>query len=215
MPGASKERIYLSLFSRIFDGEYGENTRLKEEELAREFGVSRTPIREVLRQLEQDGVVQLVPHRGASVNPFTADDVEELYEIRKKLEVLALEFAVPGIKLQTLRELKAMIEAITDSCSPERVAEIDRSLHNYIISSSGKPRLSNLLGQVMRLMERFQYIGSTHTSASDQRLACQDHLELIEAMMRRDRETATAVLANHIERSKQLAVSFLFIHQKR
>jgi len=215
MARALKERIYTSLFNRIFDGNYGDNTRLKEEDLAREFGVSRTPIREVLQQLDQDGMVRLLPNRGATVKALTPDDVEELYEIRKKLEVLALEFGVSTMNLQTLSDIRARFESIGQSSNPEEIADIDEAMHSHIITSSGKPRLIKMLEQVMRLMQRFLYIGFADTSGNERRLATQEHLDLIEALMLRDRVKAARLLESHVERSKKLAISFLFMHQHR
>ena len=215
MPRSNKDRIYTLLFNRIFDGEYGNNTRLKEEDLAREFGVSRTPIREVLQQLDQDGMLQLLPNRGATVKSLTADDVEELYEIRKKLEILALEFSVSSMNLQELSSLRVAMENSAASSDPEEIAEADKNIHSYLITASGKPRLVKMLDQVMRLMQRFLYIGFTDTSGNDRKLAIEEHLELIGALMHRDQARAAEILENHIDRSKKLAISFLVMHQKR
>ena len=75
--------IYSILFDKIIAGDYPVNTRLKEEDLSAEFKTSRTPVRAVLQQLEQDGLVQISPNKGAKVLPFSADEIEEIYEIRK------------------------------------------------------------------------------------------------------------------------------------
>ena len=89
--GDNPRRMYRTVFDRIVHGRYGPDTWLREGALANEFGLSRTPVREALRQLEQDGLLEIIPNRGARVFGFTADELEQLYEIRLSLELLALE----------------------------------------------------------------------------------------------------------------------------
>ncbi|MBN1835544.1 MAG: GntR family transcriptional regulator [Spirochaetales bacterium] len=202
-----KERIYIELFNRIFDGRYESQTRLKEAELAGEFGVSRTPIREVLQQLAKDGMVQILPNRGAVVHSLTADDIEEIYEIRRQLELLALEFAVPAMSLRRLAELRSRVEA--DLAHPDREAESnsDNDLHLYIILASNRPRLINMLSQLLRLIHRFRYLG--FGDPREARRATREHLQLIDALIERDLAKAKAVLNEHVDNSKRLAISIL------
>ena len=86
--------IYNTLFERIISGEYKTETILKEEELAKEFKVSRTPVRDALKLLEFDGLIKIQPKKGNLVLGFSIDDAEEIYDIRKALEVLALKKAI-------------------------------------------------------------------------------------------------------------------------
>ena len=91
------EEIYTALFDRIINNKFPANSWLKEDKLAEDYDVSRTPVREVLRILEQDGLVQIIPNRGARVFGFTIDDLEDIFEIRRVLESLAMEHAVPSL----------------------------------------------------------------------------------------------------------------------
>jgi DNA-binding GntR family transcriptional regulator len=105
-----KARLYADIVRNIVDGEYVPGCRLIEGDLAKAFKTSRTPVREVLFALEKDGLVERIPARGARVAPFGADDVEEIYEIRKVLECLCVRSAGRNLKLAQLIELERRLE---------------------------------------------------------------------------------------------------------
>jgi DNA-binding GntR family transcriptional regulator len=191
---------YTTLFDRIIHGVYPANTRLKEDELAEEFKVSRTPIRETLRLLQQDGLIEILPNRGARVYGFTVDDLEDLYEIRRVLEVLALDFAASSMSISGLVELRESIEAIKDLDDAKKHAELDAKLHGYIIESSRRRRLISMLNQLFHLLQTFRELGFRDMQV--QKSTYGEHLELIDALSVRDISRAKEVLARHITNSK-------------
>lgn len=196
----SSAAVYSQLFDRILSGRYVPDAWLKEVTLAREFRVSRTPIREALRELEQDGLVRLTPHCGAAVVPFTADAVEEVYDIRKALEMLALECAVRRLNLQALAELRRQVTALAHSTNVERHAALDERIHGYIVETCQRPRLTALLQQQYRLMQCFRYLGFRRKGVIAR--TTEEHGRLLDALMRRDAVAARAELARHIESTK-------------
>lgn len=204
----TKEDIAKVLFDRIYEGFYHPGSRLKELELAAEFGTSRTPIREVLQHLARLRLVQVIPNKGAEVIGLTVDDVAELYEIRQALELLALEAALPNLRLQDLRGFRARIQATEPRGDPQEISVLDNELHAYIIKASRKPRLEEIVLQLLRLIERFRYVAFRDPAGVER--ANREHLELIDALFRRDLGRARAVLADHLEKSKMVAISFLF-----
>jgi DNA-binding GntR family transcriptional regulator len=204
----AKEDITKVLFDRIYEGFYHSGSRLKELELAAEFGTSRTPIREVLQHLARLRLVQVIPNKGAEVIGLTVDDVAELYEIRKSLELLALEAALPNLRLQDLSEYRVRIQAIEPHGDPQEISDLDNELHGYIIKASHKPRLEEIVLQLLQLIERFRYV-AFHDPAGVER-SNREHLELLDALFRRDLDRARAVLADHLEKSKMVAISYLF-----
>jgi len=208
MGSFSKNQIYSTIFTSIVEGNYKRNERLKEAQLAKDFGVSRTPIREVLQQLAQDGMVEIIPNRGAIVKPLTPDDIEEIYEIRKHLELLALDFAIHRLNLDRLSELKERITSIPEIDNFKEASESDRELHRYIIESSHKKRLINMVNQLLRLMQHFRYIGF-HDPEITKRVTG-EHLELIDALILRDLGKAKMLLADHLENSKKATLHFIF-----
>jgi len=199
--------IYAVLFDRIVSGDYPPNARLKEEELAQQFNVSRTPIRVTLRQLEQDGLVEILPKRGARVVGFSVDDVEEVYDIRKSLEIQALKTSASHLNIQGLLEIRAKLQEVSRIDDEKVHEEIDARVHNYIIQASGKRRLISILNQMFRLIQRFRELGFEDPALRVS--AYEAHLALIDAICLRDVNKAAEILADHIEQSKQHAVSLI------
>ena len=204
---AQMPQIYAVLFDRIVSGEYPSNTRLKEEELADQFGVSRTPIRLTLRQLEQDGLIEILPNRGARVVGFTVDDVEEVYDIRKSLEIQALKTSAPHLNIQGLLEIRTKLQEVSRINDEKVHEEIDAQVHNYFIQASGKRRLISILNQMFRLIQRFRELGFEDLNLRES--AYEAHLALIDAICLRDVNKAVEILADHIEQSKLHAVSLI------
>lgn len=198
---------YSKLFDRIISGDFQPGDHLREQDIADELGVSRTPVREAVRQLVEDGLVDFVPKRGARVVGFTVDDVEEIYDIRLSLELLALKYAEQLISLQRLKEIRADIvaAAASDDCPVHE--DIDTRLHNYIIETSGKRRIISILNRMLRLVQNFRSLGFREEAV--RRLATEEHLAFVDALSTRDSERAQATLKNHIERSKANAISQL------
>jgi DNA-binding GntR family transcriptional regulator len=214
-PGKSydhMEDIYSVLFDRIISGEYPVQSKLNQEEIAREFNISRTPLRVVLQQLDQDGLIQLTPNKGAKVLPFTADEIEEIYEIRKHLELLCLDISAPVLSLQKLLELKNEIVENQDSDDVSRLTEMDVRLHSYIIQTAGKKRLSQILDQLFRLLQKFRRLGFVKEQFKIPTL--EEHKEIIDALIIRDIHQSKELMRNHIENSKIRALSQLYTLKK-
>lgn len=199
--------MYTELFERIISGRCLPGSRLKEEALAEEFHLSRTPVREVLRQLEKDGLVRLVPHRGAVVVPFTADDIEDIYEIRRVLELLALDVSASSMSLQKLGELRSLIQDSVNSNDYRRHTEVDAIFHDYIIKSGRRRYLTSMLEQMLRLIQRFRELGFKDKNV--RRNAVQEHLDIIDALYVRDITSAKKILSEHIQHSKTRALAQL------
>ncbi|MCK9618452.1 MAG: GntR family transcriptional regulator [Lentimicrobiaceae bacterium] len=203
--------IYTILFNRIIAGEYTVGKRLKEESLATEFNTSRTPIRSILQQLEQDGLIKIFPNKGAEVLPFSADEIEEIYEIRKSLELLCLEISLKNLSLQKLMELKKEIIENTNNEDIQLQTDLDAKLHSYIINSSGKKRLIDMLNQLSRLIQSFRGLGFVQKETKESTI--REHIEIIDALCRRDIVFAKEMMSKHIENSKMIALSQLFIQR--
>ncbi len=201
------KEVYTTLFQRILQGFYPPDTWLREDALSEEFGISRTPIREFLRQLERGFLVQLIPNRGAKVLPFTADDVEDLYEIRKSLEILALKYAAPVMGIQGLMDLRAMVVDCARSDDAARNTEVDLNLHNYFIEASRRRRIILTLEQQLVLLKFFREMGFSHKE--ERASTVTEHLEFIDALCVRDLKKAIEILGRHIDNSKTRALSKL------
>jgi DNA-binding GntR family transcriptional regulator len=197
--------LYETIFNKIIHGEYPRNTQLREEKLAETHKVSRTPVREALRHLEKDGLIEMLTNRDTRVVGLTADDVEEVFQIRKVLEGLALRFSIHNLSIGRLQELRSEISRTAESDDFLEHAKVDAKLHDYIIEASNKKRLISILRQLSRLIPRFRQRGFKDKNARVQATA--DHLELIDALLFRDIAKAEKVLEKHIERSKIEAIA--------
>lgn len=216
MKSNSKEDIYRVLFKRTIEGTYPKGLRLKEAELATEFGVSRTPIREVLQLLVQDGLIDIIPNRGATVTSLTPDDIEEIYEIRKALELLALNFSISHMNLEDLKGLRGRILEDSRRENSEddpdewllKVAAGDQELHRFIVLSSGKRRIIDMVNKLLHIIQHIRYIGFGNTVLSKR--VTREHLGIIDALMLRDLNESRRLLADHLTKSKQAAIQVIF-----
>jgi DNA-binding GntR family transcriptional regulator len=199
--------IYATLFDRIIGGIYKADTRLKEEFLGAEFRVSRTPIREALRMLAQDGLVEILPRRSAVVIGFTVDDVEEIYDIRKSLEIQAIQSSAQNLSIQAIKDLRGRLVEVSRSADYHAHQAIDAELHNTIIEASRKKRLIKILQQMFRLIQQFRELGFKDPAVRE--LASRTHLDLLDSLSVRDLPEAEKILLNHLEVSKKNAISLI------
>lgn len=196
--------LYRALLAKIFSGEFAPGQRLVEEELARAYGVSRTPIREVLLSLAKDGCVERARNCGARVMAFTAEDVEELFDLRTALETHCISTVVRTVKVNGLLELQHRLEAVdsnTGSRLREEHASIDLKLHHLIVENSGNRRLIAQMRNLSLLIESLQL---TSFNTDDQaRTTGAQHLAIVRALLLRDVELAKRLLTEHIEYGKR------------
>lgn len=156
-----KEIVYDTLKEAILDGKYPPGKRLIADELARELGVSRMPVREALHALESAGLVTLTPHRGAVVNELSEDEVVELYHIRAVLDGLAARLAVPYLSPSDFSRLNGLLDemaAAVDAKDLERLLRVNRGFHLIIWQAAHSPRLYDLLVNLYDASQRFRNI---------------------------------------------------------
>jgi len=164
---------------------------LVEGAVARRFGVSKTPVREALALLQQDGLVESLPRRGYLVTGITVRDVHELCEVRAALEGAAAELAATRITAAELTELEALLvppQASVDGKTLRRHLEGNRRFHVAIARASGNQRLTRLVGRTLDEMTRLIAMG----------YETGEHAELIAALRSGDGHRARAALVNHI-----------------
>ncbi len=207
MPDTASHDVYATLFDRIVSGELEAGARLKEIAISEEIGISRTPVRDALRQLENDGLAEIVPAQGARVVGFSADDVEDVYDIRMALELLALELNSETLRLQPLTELRAEIQRAERENDLQAHIEVDARLHRYVVKSTGRRYLLHVYDEMGRLMQRFRHLGFRDDAVLKR--ATTEHAELIDALLVRDIAAARRILTAHIRNSKLSALAQL------
>jgi DNA-binding GntR family transcriptional regulator len=185
---------------------------LRQDTIARWFGVSHIPVRESLRQLTAEGLVQLHDKRGATVAPLHPDEAEEILEIRLTLEIKAVSLAMPHWTEATFDDLeKLLLEA--EACdSIDRWSDINRSFHEKLYKACARPRLLNLIASLNANVERYIRL---LVSRSDYRLqAQQEHRAILASARVRNAASLAALVEHHaIETAVQLR-QFLLLHQQ-
>lgn len=199
MPRAA-DVAYEALRQMILTGEVHAGSRLGEAEMAEALGLSRTPVREALQRLDADGLVELLPHRGARVVSWTPADLEEIFELRGQLEPYgAARAARRGLSLDTLDELDGLCGQM-EKCAADhdfpRLAELNSRLHGAVITGSGNGRLADLVKTVIHVPI---VIGTfARYDAVSLRRSMDHHRELVAALRARDPAWAEAVMTSHI-----------------
>lgn len=201
------EQVYQALRSAILTGALPPGDRLVETQLAEWLQVSRTPLREALRQLQQDGLVTADVSGGLRVTTITAADAQELYDCRLALESLAVAGACVYATDEQLKAISACVvkaEGATanshGSLAPEHLLDVDYQFHHLIAESSGNRRLVSLLDTLFDAMAllRIQTL-QKNPNVLDIRL---EHRQIYEAILVRDAEVAVAAITHHLSASK-------------
>ena len=141
-------RVFHKLREDILSGKYKENEELREAAIGDELGVSRTPVREAFRQLELEGLLQIVPNKGAYVTGITVKDVEDIYAIRSLLEGLCARWATENISREQMEEMEENIylsEFHAGKGHAEQLAELDNRFHDILYEASNSKMLEHVL----------------------------------------------------------------------
>lgn len=193
------ESVYQALLQRLLTGLLPSGTVVNELSLAGELGVSRTPVHDAVRQLVKDGLVVQESGRRSRVAAFGADDIHEIFELRKYLEGPAAELAAGRMDRRHLAPLRAAADALlADPNAPDwvaRWAEFDELFHRTIALASGNRRLANDIDRYRLLHKGFNRIS---TDATSLRQAMQEHLAILDALEARDGPRAREQMVAHI-----------------
>ncbi|MFY1616068.1 GntR family transcriptional regulator [Micromonospora sp. WMMD736] len=193
------------LTREILSGRSDPGERLVEEQLTRRLGISRAPLREALRLLAQQGLVEHVPRRGARVATLSDRDVRELYELRDVLERFAVRAGIPVARESDLAGLRATLDAMREaSRAGDRmaVAESHRAFHVALVALAGNRQLSAVYGSILVKLQLYMAINLRREAEVAQPLdGVHRHERLFEAVAGGDSEEVLAVLSGHGARS--------------
>ena len=157
-----KDLVYLELKHKILTGEIVSQTRLMEIDLSEKMNVSRTPIREAIKRLADDGLVKVEPRRGAYVANISIKDMLDVFEVREDMEGFVAKLAAKRITEEEKVQLKEIAveyeEAIEKADDKERIIDLDEKFHNFIVKCSGNETLRELVNYVQELSLRFRYL---------------------------------------------------------
>lgn len=192
-------RIYTEIRDKIIAGEYKTGDNLVELKLAEEYGVSRTPIREALLQLEQEGLVRYEPNRGVVVLGISNQDIQDIYVIRRLIEGVAAYWAASRAtpeELESIAEVVDLIEFYTGKGDVERITELDARLHNLILEASKSRPLKQAMGGFMHYIQRARSKSLKVPGRLEKSL--QEHKAILAALLARDPEKAQEAMNQHV-----------------
>ncbi len=170
-------RVFNRIREDILNGKYSDHEELKEVAIGEELGVSRTPVREALRQLELEGLIQIIPNKGAYVVGISAKDVHDIYMIRSKLEGLCARWACENISKEQMEELEEIVYLADFHEAKghlEQLAELDNRFHTTLYESCNSKMLEHLLKDYHQYVWRIRQktlMGSRGKASNDEHRA--------------------------------------------
>jgi DNA-binding GntR family transcriptional regulator len=183
----------------VLSGAYPSGAQLRQDALAASFGVSRIPVREALLQLEAEGLVQIVPHKGAVVSGLSRQEVDDVFALRRLLEVRLLRASIPALTEDDFRELDHIQAAFGDAIrreDPSRWGRLNAELHMALYRKADLPRTTAVVANLLTASERYTRIQLSGKAAWTRAQA--EHGDLITLCRRRDTEAASDLLDRHI-----------------
>ncbi|MDR6289308.1 MULTISPECIES: GntR family transcriptional regulator [Inquilinus] len=200
------EFVEATLKAAILDGRIAGGTALRQEELAATFGLSRMPVREALRQLEAQALVDVVPHKGAVVTEISADDAADNYAIRLALEPAALARSIPRLEAADLDRAGDLIAAMDAEPDPGRMGALNRQFHMALYARAGHARMLALTDQQLAAADR--YIRFHLAAKGRAHLSQHEHRAMLAAATAGDIDTAVAVLRQHLDTAAVTIAAF-------
>lgn len=195
-------RVFQKIREDILNGKYKENDELRENTIGKELGVSRTPVREALRQLELEGLVTIIPNRGAYVTGISHKDIWDIYVIRSMLEGLCARWAAKNITDAQLDELEETILLSEfqmkkeSGFSAEQVAALDGRFHSILYEASGSRILDHVLTDFHNYVQTARR--SSVVSEDRARKSIREHRQILRTIKDRDEEMAEQLANEHI-----------------
>lgn len=211
-----RDVVFNTLRQAILTGELKPGERLMEIHLANRLGVSRTPIREAIRKLELEGLVTMIPRRGAEVAQITEKSMSDVLEVRRAMDALCAQLACERITEEALEHLKEACERFeqaTRTKDVKKIAQADVELHDIILQATGNNRLIQLVNNLSEQMYRyrFEYI----KDFSQHERLVEEHRIIYESLVRRDREQAARAAETHIDNQKRAIIQQIRLDREK
>lgn len=188
--------VYEHIKTAIIEGDIEPGTRLTETKVSEQMNVSTTPVREAFRRLASEGLVKIIPWRGAIVQEFTDTEITEVYQCRESLEMLAVELATEQIDAEGIRKLYALVEQSNETTDFTKYVDINSEIHNTLLHYANNRTLNNLLSQLNDVI----YHNRNLSSYSDVRRAeiHEEHLQIVSSIEKRDKTAASEAMRIHV-----------------
>ncbi|PRR69901.1 putative HTH-type transcriptional regulator YdfH [Moorella humiferrea] len=203
------QKVYEQIKEAIINNTIKPGTMIQERILAEKLGVSRTPVREALRRLNSEGLIELIPGKGATVTKITIEDIREIMQVREPLECLAVKLAAERIQPQDIKYLEEMIANWDKEINCTDPAQInfqslstkDIAFHEYIVEIAGNKRLASILNMLRDQIRRITFL--TQDNKNRIETSFPQHLKILEALKQRDPAAAEENMRQHMQSIKE------------
>ena len=195
-----RDVVFNTLRQAILKGELAPGERLMEIQLAEKLGVSRTPIREAIRKLELEGLVLMIPRKGAEVAKISEKSLRDVLEVRRSLEELAIELACQRMTDEEIDQLEQRQNAFKNAIhkgNAMNIAETDEAFHDVIYLGTGNDKLVQILNNLREQMYRYRVEYLKNPEVYPQLIA--EHEELITKITHHEKQEATKIMCRHID----------------
>lgn len=202
LDNVASHRIADSLRTAILDGQLAPGIRIRQGDLADQFGASRIPVREALRMLHSDGLVTLVANSGAWVAKLTMAECIEAYQVRERVEPLLLRTSMPHLDDEAVDRLQSMVEAMEADDSVDFFMRTDRDFHLATYAGAPPSMLSDLIRRLWNTTQHYRRAYATLVRAPSIGVTHMEHHLLVDCIRRQDADDAERVLVMHIQRTR-------------
>ncbi len=199
-----KELVFTTLKKAIIKGELQPGDRLMELQLAEKMGVSRTPIREAIHKLSREGLVTLIPRKGAEVAGMSRKTLNDVLTVRKDLEILAFRLAFESISKEQMEDLSRRMSAFEEAVDEDdilKMVDADEQFHSVIYEAAANNKLRDILNDLKESMYRYR-LEYLKDSAFRKRLE-KEHRALVDSILKKDLKKGLSVAESHIENQKK------------
>ncbi len=198
----ASQRIADSIHRAVLRGELAPGERIRQEEIAEQFGASRLPVREALRILESEGLVTLKANSGAWVSKLNLEECVEIYKIRERVEPMLLAESIPNLSDETVSRLEELMQSIEADDDIEKFLRLDREFHLLSYEGARMPSTHSMVVRFWNTTQQYRRAFAGLIGRERRWIIESEHRLLMEAIQRRDAEEAERVLLGHIRRTR-------------
>ncbi len=211
-----RDVVFNTLRQAILTGELKPGERLMEIHLANKLGVSRTPIREAIRKLELEGLVTMIPRRGAEVAQITEKSMSDVLEVRRSMDAFCVELACDRISSEELEKLEKACNAFAEAVETKdirKIAQEDVALHDIIVRATGNLRLVQLINNLSEQMYRYRFEYLKDISRHQSLIV--EHRMIYEGIKEKNKDVACQAAKLHIDNQKQAIINQIRLEKEK
>ncbi len=199
---ATSHRIAAALKEEILSGLYPPGVRIRQEDIAEQYGASRSPVREALRMLDAQGLIKLVAHTGAWIAELSLSECEEMYQIRERIEPLILHMSIPHLSNDSIARLEHLSATMESNHDIETFLKLDREFHLLTYSGAQTALLGEMVDRLWNTTQHYRRAYTKLLASNGFKPAHYEHFLMLSAIKKGDLEDAERILYGHIRRTR-------------